>query len=188
MRQKAVGISIGKRIFIFVLIGILLSTGVEKVSAKPSKVRIAVFHFELAGNQTDFSLDRQFTTTGYYPDYKFQPELGYSLKILDSADNELFSVKFLSPLRIYSHQYAEDEITGGLTILGKTDFALTLPTFSSEMSIVIVDENNNPIFSAGIPQEKNDRPLGVILLIISIIVIFAIFLTARKMRKKNPAR
>lgn len=184
MRRK-IRMASGRMFPLLVLLIIISPT-----MARPGNVRIMEFHYEEQQGRADFSLTTDFTKIGYYPDYRFQPELGYTLLILDIADSQLFSLRFLSPARIYIHEYNESEISGGLTIFSNTDFALTLPTFSEEDKIVILDEGNNVVFSkpisAAAAGEGKSWARAVPALFrwaALLLCLIAIFLVSRKIRR-----
>jgi hypothetical protein len=166
--------------------------------AKPVSVRILGFHYEEKGGEKSLSLTDSFTKLGYYPDYKLQPESGFTLKILDGSDAELFSVKFISPARIYYHEYHEDEITGGLLILNETDFAMTIPVLQNESKIVILDESGKNVFSYSPPPAETSRAGGglargtgkatvgrIVIWTVLAVFLVAIFFAARRLKRKK---
>ncbi|MBS3109175.1 hypothetical protein J4227_01445 [Candidatus Woesearchaeota archaeon] len=167
------------------IVAIAIIIAASPVQARPETVRIMTFHYQSASDAgASLVLSSQTTRLGYYPDYRIQPKQGYSLKILGQNDNELFGIKFISPAKIYLHEYNEDEISGGLTILTENDFALTLPTYPDEEKVVILNEEGLQIYSYDVPAKENGQKVArYAVWVLLIAVIFLIFLAARRIRK-----
>jgi len=158
------------------------------VFATPSTVRVINFHYENINGKEIVAVTNSGTVLGYYPDYNFQPDHGYMLKIVDNSNNALFSVKMPPPSEIYVHEYNGKNITGGLVILNQTDFSMVLPTFQNESKIVILNSNNQNVMDYTIPEQKTQEsgktsvPFG---LIIAFVLILAVFVLASRLRKKK---
>lgn len=170
---------------LLVIVATIVST---VVFATPSTVRVINFHYENINGEETVTVTNSGTVLGYYPDYNFQPNNGYTLKILDNSNNALFSVKMLPPSEIYVHEYDGKNISGGLVILNQTDFSMTLPTFQNESKIVILNSNNQNVMDYAIPEQKTQEtgktsvPFGII---IAFVLILLVFVLAGRLRKKK---
>ncbi len=167
--------------------------------ALPTTVRIIGFHYNGGNGNPALSVTKTETLLGYSPDYNFQPEIGYKLKILDAAGTPLFGVKFDPPYEIFTDSINGTNLTGGIVVLNQTDFSMTLPTFPNESRIVMLDENNRSVLDYKIDEGSADSaattansgsaiPFELIIAIALVLIFVVLLLVAFRLRRKGLSR
>ncbi|MBU0615147.1 MAG: hypothetical protein KJ601_03565 [Nanoarchaeota archaeon] len=79
---------------------------------------------------------------GNYPDRKVQPDNGYNLELLSATGEVLYSFKFTLPIYQFEDSVNPDlTVSGGVTKLSETEFALTLPYLKDADVIKIYNQD-----------------------------------------------
>jgi len=152
---------------LFLLI-ILLLIGV--VVAESNKVLIINVHYE----DEKLRITDRLVKPGNYPDRNVQPEYGHTLEILSEAGAVLYNIKFNVPNKLFvDNVNPGGSLSGGLTILSETDFAMILPHFDDAEQVVIYNEDGFEIASVYLkerfgPVAKGFGWFGLILLILGL--------------------
>lgn len=83
------------------------------------------------------------------PNYKGQPDDGYQLKLLDSENKELFSLRFNFPLRIFID---EPNGTASSQEITKTEYRIITPYFKNTAKIIVVDQEEKTVAQKNVDQ------------------------------------
>jgi len=147
-------------------------------------IRVLKLHYD----RGDISILESIVKLGYYPDRNIQPEKGYTVEIISKTGEKLYEIRFEPPIKIF-HDVSDEngELSGGITFLDETNFAITIPYFSDEAEINIYNEEDVLIETQAIITQPALSPKqGVLWLIMLVFLIpLAIFLW-RKKHKENP--
>jgi len=104
-----------KILYFFIFLILINSVCAEKIT-------IFNFHYD----NGIITLKQQFVKEGYYPDRNIQKQ-GYSCKLTNNQNNELYSFNFDLPNKLFIDTTQNNEIKGNMIILNKTDFSFIMP-------------------------------------------------------------
>lgn len=143
-----------------------------------------VFILDLNYDNGQISINDVITKAGYAPDRKLQPEQGYKLEIT-KGNEVLYSFKFEIPLKINTDVIEEKgEISGGIVILEKTNFALVVPYYKDAEHIKIYDNKDNEVVSTTVVPALGKRNSVKWIVGFAIIFVVLFFLLYERRRKK----
>lgn len=177
-----------------IIIATLISSGV--VSAKTDKQPIMDVSMRYSyGSITINSINQ---SIGYLPDYKIQPDMGYSLVTYDKDNNELFRVRFNFPLSIHTDDPL-DRTKSEVINLKQADVTITIPGLDNTTKLrvfntsekVALEYDLSPLIK-NTSKDKNsvlNQPTAVIVSLIAVIafISWVVFRFIRKRKKNLPS-
>lgn len=96
--------------------------------------KISIFNFNY--NNGEIILKEQLIKEGYYPDRNIQVKEGYSCRLVDKNNNNLYSFRFELPMKLYTDIIGDNIVVGYVIILNETDFSFIAPYFPESSNIV----------------------------------------------------
>ncbi len=160
-----------KGIYIMMFLILISSVYADKVS---------IFNFNY--NDGEIILKEQLIKEGYYPDRNIQVKEGYSCRLVDKNNNNLYSFRFELPMKLYTDVIDDNKVVGDVIILNETDFSFITPYFPESSNIVCSNPRGYEILNEQtthitLSYEKYNKRLwfygivGLVLLLVLILIL-----------------
>jgi len=170
-----------KKIFVFLIMFLCLIS-----IAQAGKVYI----INLLCDDGRISFDKKIVKSGYSPDRKIQ-EGDYRADIIAADGSTLYTFNFDIPNLLYIDvsNSTTGELSGGIILLNKTNFAFAMPYFDDAKEINIYNPRNFKIITIDIEEKellpvKESNLLPLILVVVIILVVFLLFFVSKFKKMK----
>ena len=90
---------------------------------------------------------------GFLPDYRNQPEKGYTAVLQDKRNEELFKVLFDFPLYQFVDTFDKKTPEGGLIVRNEVDYTLALPYMGNATKLTISDPDGQTLITKELTKE-----------------------------------
>ena len=141
MRHNAISIAI-------ILVTIFFVS--NSVLALENKIYLLSLHYD----QDSIELNEISVKTGYAPDRRVQPELGYKTELISFTEEVLYSFRFESSVLECSDTFdpETEEMSGECVQLEEGNIILLIPYFEDGKTINIYDSDGNHVLSVDVSK------------------------------------
>ena len=149
--------------------------------------KVSIFNFNYDNGK--ITLKEQLIKEGYYPDRKIQVDEGYSCKLVDKNNNNLYSFRFELPMKLYTDVIDNNRIVGNIIILNETDFSFIIPYIPESKSIVCSNPRGYEVLKEEVihitmSYKKSNPWLWFFVMLVLILLIVIIYKQKRKKLNK----
>lgn len=139
------------RVYVVVL-AVLMALAFVATDSGAVPVQNKIFIIDLNYDRGVLSLLDVTTATGYAPDRKVQPDVGWTTEVLSFNGGVLESFVFNIPNVIIPPPPLEGEEPEGPLILEEVNFSLVIQYYSDAKSVEIYDENRTRVLSVDVSR------------------------------------
>ena len=145
-----------------------------------------VYILDLKYDKGSITLVNQTIQYGFYPDRIIQPEEGYKCEVIAKDGSLLYSFSFDAPLKenVDVSVPEKEELTGGLIVYDKQNFALVIPYFDDAKEIRFSDGGKDLLKVDVEEKAEGYRWLKMVIWIPIILAAFVYFILWG-VKKKN---
>ena len=149
--------------------------------AMSNKIIITDLHYE----EGNLKLNGKIVKPGFFPDRRIQPKEGYRVDMISSQGEYLYGFYFEIPLNLYTDLVHKGTtmITGGVTVLNQTDFALTMPFPDDLKEIRFYDPEDTLVLTVNVKEENLSRQnnrLWIWIILILLLLLTLYYMVKRK--------
>ncbi len=149
--------------------------------------KVYIFNFNYDNGK--LTLKEQLIKEGYYPDRTIQVKEGYSCKLVDRNNNNLYSFRFELPMKVYTDVIQDKKIVGNVIILNETDFSFIVPYIPESNNIMCSNPRGYEVLKEEIihitmSYKKSNPWLWFFVMLVLILLIVIIYKQKRKKLNK----
>jgi hypothetical protein len=145
----------------FIIILLLIIAVSKTVPALPSSISILQMNYD----RGDVKVIERFSSAGYYPERRIQPDSNYTIFVVSETDEVLYSARFSPPVKEYLDGSNGVKNYGGVRFSDAFNFSLIVPSFYNEREIVISEGGRKTVFELG---KKTEGLFAVWLVVIAL--------------------